>query len=152
MKTFTIRTESDTERLARVLVGHLTWGDMIGLSGELGAGKTTFVRYLVGAMGGPVEQVSSPSFSLQNEYRLPLNRIIEHWDLYRLSSAPRELLEPSTPDLLRLVEWPERCPELEAELALCLRVELLESGVRTLALCGPRAAEIHARVEEHYGA
>lgn len=136
--------------MARVLAGHLTWGDMIGLSGELGAGKTTLVRYLVDALGGVAEQVCSPSFALQNEYRLPLNRVVEHWDLYRLSSAPRELLEPSSSSILRVVEWPEKCPEINAELALSVRLDVAESGVRTFGFHGPKAPEFEAIFVERY--
>jgi tRNA threonylcarbamoyladenosine biosynthesis protein TsaE len=83
---------------------------LIGLSGELGAGKTTFVAGLLEALGhaGPVR---SPTYALIEPYRLA-DRDVHHCDLYRLRD-PEELVDLGLRDLLTarsvlLVEWPER--------------------------------------------
>lgn len=103
---------SDTESLARRVAGQLNGGELLLLSGDLGAGKTTFVRYLAGALGINPSWVSSPSFTLVQQYPAGERGVgITHVDLYRL--APGEDLEPlgledalGSQDLV-VVEWPE---------------------------------------------
>lgn len=75
----------DTRALARDLAGVLAPGDVVLLDGELGAGKTTLVRALVGALGGDEGLVSSPTFVVVNEYPIPGGRTLVHADAYRLS-------------------------------------------------------------------
>ncbi len=123
-------SEADTEAVARELVGHLEADAVVLLSGDLGAGKTTFVRGLAAGLGVPPEEVSSPTFTLIQEYRggrLPLY----HVDLYRL--APPEVDDLGLDDLVHeggivVVEWPERWsrPPLDA-----IRVEITAVGERS---------------------
>lgn len=82
-----------------------TQGLIVSLSGEMGAGKTTFVRAL-SAYWGLEQEVCSPSYVLQNIY---LNdRIkIHHWDVYRTAELPGELTQPVLPGELWLIEWAE---------------------------------------------
>ena len=127
MNSFSVVTHSDPEtrrwgtRLARLLCG----GEIIGLIGELGAGKTCFVRGV--AEGLEVSKnawIRSPSFTLINEYegRLP----IYHIDLYRISSREEteglNLREYLYGDGVSLVEWFEHLPAEEADLYLELRI------------------------------
>ncbi len=97
----------DTDLLAKRVAKVLKGGETIGLSGELGAGKTTFVRFLAAALGIGVE-VSSPTYVLQHEYLSSGGLSLEHWDLYRLGAAPLELLESPPKTVVRVVEWIER--------------------------------------------
>lgn len=105
----------ETEAIAAALAGDLSVGDCVALHGELGAGKTQFVRGLVKGVGGPVRAVSSPTFVLLNVY--PGGRLtVYHLDAYRVSGASdfeavgfSELLEQSG---LVVVEWAERVREL----------------------------------------
>lgn len=99
------------ETFALRLAPHLKAGDVICLSGELGAGKTTFSRFLVRALRVP-DLVSSPTFTLLHEYRggpLP----VYHMDAYRLQNET-EAEDAGLVDYLlqtdgvTLVEWPER--------------------------------------------
>lgn len=102
-----------TEGIAAEMATSLEWGDVVLVSGELGSGKTTFVRGACRALGvaGPV---TSPTFSVGQLYRGELcGRRVEvaHLDLYRLSTLTGE--EPGllddyvTPERIAFVEWPE---------------------------------------------
>jgi tRNA threonylcarbamoyladenosine biosynthesis protein TsaE len=146
MREWQVASELDTERFARHLGSVLGGGDAVGLSGGLGAGKTTLVRYLVEALGGDTRHVSSPTYTLEHEYRLSDGRQIDHWDLYRVSMLPGELCEPPTRNTIRIVEWPERCPELLDELDLHLRLDIVDEAGRRIYLQGARAEELYTRL------
>ena len=97
----------ETEAVAADLAGRLRPGDIVGVSGELGTGKTTFVRGAARALGvtGPV---SSPTFTIGHRYegRIP----VAHLDLYRIAGLdPEEWgdLEPYFDGTVAFVEWPE---------------------------------------------
>jgi tRNA threonylcarbamoyladenosine biosynthesis protein TsaE len=104
--------ESDTEAAGEQLAATLAAGDVVLLHGQLGAGKTAFVRGLARGLGASADDVSSPTFTLIQEYRggrLPLF----HVDLYRLE--PREvddlgLDELISGDAVVAIEWAERWP------------------------------------------
>lgn len=125
-----------------------TAGWAVLLEGELGAGKSTFARALLRAMGheGPVP---SPTYTLVEPYRVP-GRIIYHVDLYRIYSAEelRYLGWGELDDGLLLVEWPERAPELPARSDLCLHFDYAGTG-RAVEIRGlsDRGAELVARLE-----
>ena len=109
----TVRAEAlaETERLARRLAPHAASGDIIGLCGPLGSGKTAFARAFIRArLGRPVEEVPSPTFTLVQLYEHAAGAIW-HFDLYRLS-APEEAYELGIEDAfsgaISLIEWPEK--------------------------------------------
>jgi tRNA threonylcarbamoyladenosine biosynthesis protein TsaE len=99
----------ETEALGAAVARTLRGGDVVLVSGELGAGKTTFVRGACRELGvtGPV---TSPTFTIGRRYqgRLP----VSHLDLYRLEAVEEEdpalLGDYLTPDAVTFVEWPER--------------------------------------------
>lgn len=137
--------------MAQALSPALQGGSMIGLSGDLGAGKTTFVRHLVAAAGGDTRAVSSPTYTLQHEYKLPNGLTIEHWDLYRLTSLPLELEERTPNSVVRLIEWPERCPEVIQSLSARLSLSGIsaegEEGRRILEISGDGAEDLASRLK-----
>jgi tRNA threonylcarbamoyladenosine biosynthesis protein TsaE len=97
----------ETEALAAELARQLRTGDVVAVSGELGAGKTTFVRGAARSLGvtGPV---SSPTFTLGHRYDAPVP--VAHLDLYRIAGLdPEEWgdLEPYFDGTIAFVEWPE---------------------------------------------
>ena len=97
----------ETEALAASLAVRLGPGDVVAVSGELGAGKTTFVRGAARALGvtGPV---ASPTFTIGHRYEAPVP--VAHLDLYRLAGLdPEEWgdLEPYFDGTIAFVEWPE---------------------------------------------
>jgi tRNA threonylcarbamoyladenosine biosynthesis protein TsaE len=106
MKLVTLSAE-ETEQLAGTLAAALEPGDVITVAGELGAGKTTFVRGACRALGveGPV---TSPTFTIGHRYRGAVT--VSHLDLYRfraVSAAEWGDLEPYFEDAVVFVEWPE---------------------------------------------
>lgn len=109
MKQKQLRNEDATRALGAELAKSLQAGDVVLLSGELGAGKTTLVRGILAALGhdGPVR---SPSFNLLQVYDLTVQ--VVHADLYRLTSADGLGLDQDFPNAILLVEWPDRAPEL----------------------------------------
>ena len=143
----------DTEALAAALARQLP-ADAAGwtllLSGELGAGKSTFARAMLRAMGhkGPVP---SPTYTLVEPYDLPAYSVY-HVDLYRISDA-EELEYLGWGDLqdgLKLVEWPERVPSIEAGADLCIEFEYAGEG-RTAAFraLSARGAALVAAITGH---
>ncbi|HEX5448906.1 MAG TPA: tRNA (adenosine(37)-N6)-threonylcarbamoyltransferase complex ATPase subunit type 1 TsaE [Gaiellaceae bacterium] len=97
----------ETEALAARVAAHLRAGDVVAVSGELGAGKTTFVRGAARALGvtGPV---ASPTFTIGHRYDAPVP--VAHLDLYRVAGLdPAEWgdLEPYFDGTIAFVEWPE---------------------------------------------
>ena len=119
--------EEATAILAQKISGIIRPGQTIGLSGELGAGKTTFTRYFVRQLGIMVP-VSSPTFVLQHEYSAAGALTVEHWDLYREHSLPEELLEPAGVNEIRLIEWADRFPEFAARLDGFIKFEFMNGS------------------------
>ena len=134
----------ETEALGRALAGRVRTGDVIALFGDLGAGKTTFTRGLLGGLGFEGE-VASPTFPIIQSYddddvRVPL----WHVDLYRIE-APTELeelaLDEARDDYVLVIEWPERLGAGLWADALRLHLIVAEAGARFLTAHVPPAWE-----------
>lgn len=130
--------ENATVALAARVAGVAARGDVIALSGPLGAGKTVFARAFIRARGGTGE-VPSPTFTLVQTYELA-DAAVWHFDCYRLRRAEEawELgIEDAFRDGISLIEWPERIESLLP--ADRLRVELspgASPGSRRAVLSG----------------
>lgn len=102
------RSEGETAALGRDLGRRLAAGDVVLLTGPLGAGKTAFARGIADGLGCDPDDVSSPTFAIIQEYRGRLT--LQHVDLYRL--APVDVEDLGLDDLLEnavmAVEWPDR--------------------------------------------
>jgi len=113
---------------AAALAATLRPGDVVALSGDLGAGKTTFVRAVVAALHGSDAAVSSPTFVFRQRY--PGTPPVEHLDVYRVDdpaeAADLGLEDAFAPDVITIVEWPERVPGLVPPGAI--RVTIAGSG------------------------
>lgn len=125
-------SSDETERLAAELAGRLSAGDVVLISGELGAGKTTFVRGASRALGVTVA-VTSPTFTIGQRYPAGDGRTIGHVDLYRIGSLQNEdpdlLADYAGPDMVTFVEWPEGAePDFEALARVAYRVHLAHAG------------------------
>ena len=108
MNSRTTRSETETAALGRELGRTLRPGAVVLLDGPLGAGKTAFVRGLAEGLGCDPDAVSSPTFTIIQEY--PGRLTLEHVDLYRLT--PAEVDELALEELIEgqvvAVEWPDR--------------------------------------------
>lgn len=110
---FVAHTLADTQRLAAALARVLPKGSLVGLTGDLGAGKTALVRAFVAARSGdPDAVVTSPTFTLLNRYQAG-GVTVHHFDVYRLASfeelegaGAREMM--FDPAAIAFVEWVER--------------------------------------------
>ena len=108
-----ISSEKKTEEIAKKINREIKPGDILFLYGEMGVGKTTFVRYLINdfqsRFNERLTEVTSPTFNIMNEYTIS-NLTIKHYDLYRLKSAQElnnlNLFEKNNKAIL-LIEWPE---------------------------------------------
>lgn len=118
--------EQATAALARRLAVLARPGDVVALSGGLGAGKTSFARaFLRARAGDPALEVPSPTFTLVQTYDLP-GGVVWHLDLYRLK-RPEEAwelgIEEAFASAIVLIEWPENLGTLLPEEHLALRLE-----------------------------
>jgi tRNA threonylcarbamoyladenosine biosynthesis protein TsaE len=131
--TVTTRSENETAEAALDLASTLAAGDVILLVGDLGAGKTAFTRGVAMGLGISAEDVSSPTFTIMQEYRggrLPLF----HVDLYRLND-PREIddlgLDEIAADGVLVIEWADKLPQPPPG-AIFVRISHAGGDVRTI--------------------
>jgi tRNA threonylcarbamoyladenosine biosynthesis protein TsaE len=110
MPTHITHSEQQTEGVGHDLAGGLKPGDVLLISGNLGAGKTALVRGLAAGLGIDPNEVSSPTFMLVHEYRGG-RLVLYHADLYRLDRTATEdlgLEEMGIADGVLAIEWPDR--------------------------------------------
>jgi tRNA threonylcarbamoyladenosine biosynthesis protein TsaE len=132
---------ADTESIAADLARDLRGGECVALHGELGAGKTQFVRGLVRGLGGNVRSVSSPTFVLLNVYDTGRLTVF-HLDAYRVGGADDfdaigfpELLEQN--GVVVVVEWAERVRELLPPRTIEVRITPTDQGSRQIEIEHP---------------
>lgn len=135
MVTIISNSESETVEAGAALGRTLRPGDVVALCGDLGAGKTQFVKGLVKGVGASEEAVTSPTFTLIQEYhggRFPFY----HADLYRLNSAEEAigigLEEYFDREGVTAVEWADKVPELFPEGTRWIRFRHGEGSVREI--------------------
>jgi tRNA threonylcarbamoyladenosine biosynthesis protein TsaE len=129
-------SEEETSAAGERLAPRLRPGDVVLLHGDLGAGKTAFVRGLARGLGAPPDEVSSPTFTLVQEYRGRLT--LYHVDLYRLQ--PHELEDLGLDELTEAgvvaVEWAERWTDAPAG-AWLVRFAIEKGNGRRIAIVEP---------------
>lgn len=142
MREAVTRSEAETEALAAELAAAFQGGEVVLLSGELGAGKTVFVRGLARGVGADPDEVASPTFVLLTRY--PGRLTLHHADLYRLAGNGDDLdlglEELPGPRGVLAVEWAERLSVHPWEAALAVRVTLEHAGDDTRRVRIERAA------------
>ena len=141
-------TDELAARLGAVLPADISGWTML-LEVELGAGKSTFARALIHAMGH-AGAVPSPTYTLVEPYQLPAGTVY-HIDLYRVSSEEelRFLGWTELEDGFRLVEWPQRVPGLQESADLMLHLDYVDHGRQAeLIPLSERAENLISRLDE----
>ena len=134
---YTTSSEGETETIARALAADLKAGAVLLLSGNLGAGKTAFVRGLAEGLGVDPREVSSPTFTLVHEYRGG-RLTLYHVDLYRLDRAATDdlgLEELGVADGVLAIEWPDRLTHA-LNGARHVNIEIIDDTTRRLSIDG----------------
>lgn len=128
-------SEEETQAVARELASTLHAGDVVLLSGELGAGKTAFVRGLAVGLGIDPDDVFSPTFTLVHEYRGG-RLTLYHADLYRLEQAATDdlgLEEMGATDGVLAIEWPDRLTHVVPN-AVTVRIDIAGETIRRITI------------------
>jgi tRNA threonylcarbamoyladenosine biosynthesis protein TsaE len=136
--TTVTHSEQETAAAGRQLAAHLSPGAVVLLTGDLGAGKTAFVRGLAAGLGIDPAEVSSPTFTLVQEYRRG-RLLLRHVDLYRLT--PGETSDLGLDDMVEeggvvAVEWPDRWRRPPAD-AIDVHLEAGQDDERTITIRSP---------------
>ena len=144
-----LETQMFGEKLARLLTPGVAGagpaansgdggGYCLALAGDLGSGKTTFTQGLARGLGVRAP-VTSPTFTLINQYRTADGRLLQHVDCYRLSNAPLEMWDVGLADLfvgddIVVIEWADRIPSLLPDEYLEIVFRYLDDNRRELQL------------------
>ena len=133
---YTSLSEKDTENIGGEFAKTLKGGEVIAMYGDLGAGKTAFVRGMAKGMGLDA-RVSSPTFTIVNEYLGNIDLI--HFDMYRLTSAD-ELFDIGWEDYLSrgavcAVEWSENVSDAFFGDGIKVRIEKISDTERKITIC-----------------
>ena len=127
---------AETEEIAARLARELVLGDVVTISGELGSGKTTFVRGACRALG-VTAPVTSPTYTIGHRYEGQPN--VSHLDLYRftaVSAAEWGDLEPYFDDAVVFVEWPEAAGAGLPSVRVAVRIEHVDVESRRISIEG----------------
>jgi tRNA threonylcarbamoyladenosine biosynthesis protein TsaE len=153
--TFLSDSEESTDEFASTCAGAITEGITLALNGELGSGKTRFVRAFCEGLGIDSSDVTSPTFVLMQLYRGP-NWTVSHFDTYRLGD-PDEFLALGAeeylldPDHICVIEWANRVAEILPPDHLS--VEIRQTGATQrqfeLSAAGPRSDALLARIRQN---
>ncbi|NIT56255.1 MAG: tRNA (adenosine(37)-N6)-threonylcarbamoyltransferase complex ATPase subunit type 1 TsaE [Aliifodinibius sp.] len=135
-KEFTTTSPDETITKGKELINSLEAGTIVCLQGDLGAGKTHFVKGMAEGLGIESSEVSSPTFTLINEY--DGDKMLYHFDCYRMES-PREALEIGAEeyfygDGITVIEWPERIESLIPPEAMWISIESPDKNTRKFVI------------------
>ena len=124
---FISRSEAETEAFAEKMAKELPPGSVLTLDGDLGAGKTVFSRGFARGLG-ITEPVSSPTYTIIQEYPLEKGGMLFHLDLYRIANSASALAFGvdefiDDPECYALIEWPERISDIlpPGRISVCIR-------------------------------
>jgi tRNA threonylcarbamoyladenosine biosynthesis protein TsaE len=137
-KTFLSHSAAETIQYARTLAAKLKPGDVLALTGDLGSGKTTFIKGIAAGLGlADTDQVKSPTFALMHIY--PSKIKLYHFDLYRLEKES-ELHDigfeeyVNDPSAISCVEWAEKAGNLIPERIIKVSIRLNSSQTRNITV------------------
>jgi tRNA threonylcarbamoyladenosine biosynthesis protein TsaE len=140
----------ETYEFARRITEVLETGDVIGLTGPLGAGKTVFVKGIAGGLGmdTPWQDITSPTYTLQDIYHL--DETLFHCDAYRLDGE-HQFLElgwsEQFPEGITAIEWVDRFrPTIDSYVSLIVRIQIDGDDTRSIRLT-PETADMAKRLQ-----
>ena len=128
-------SEEDTRRIAKEFANTLKAGDIVLLNGDLGAGKTTFTRFVLQARGVK-DIINSPTFSILKSYNGDM--IFHHFDTYRISTE--EAIEAGFDEILDdkdsviLIEWSENIAPLLPSKRIVINIRLIDDNTREIEI------------------
>ncbi len=136
MKKYISNSVEDTNKIAAEFARTIEPGQIVLLVGDLGAGKTAFVKGVVKALHGDPDQVTSPTFTIVNEYSLD-DFPIYHFDLYRLEN-PNELYNIGFEEYFYgsgvcFIEWPERASDFFDDSTIVVNIKKLGDNKREIS-------------------
>lgn len=135
MKTIAINSLADIQPAAQTFLSHFEEPTVIAFFGDMGAGKTTFIKAICKALG-VVDVVNSPTFAIINEYEVKDAKNVFHFDLYRIEK-PEEVLDIGFEDYMYsgnwcFIEWPAIAAAYFPENIVRVKIEEVENGARIL--------------------
>lgn len=139
MKTIHIASPEAIPAAAQEFLGLMGDETVYTFTGEMGAGKTTFISALCAALGVDPEEANSPSFAIANEYRSETTaELIYHFDLYRLESL-EEVMDIGFEDYLDsgalcLIEWPEKVADILPDDTVRVNIRVNDDNSRDLII------------------
>ena len=132
-----IATLADIDAAAKEFLKETEGHKLIAFYAPMGAGKTTFTTAICRILGVAQDAVSSPTFSIVNEYRLPNGEPVFHFDFYRINKISEALdigfYDYIDSGALCLMEWPENIEDLLPEETLRVNIAVSPDGSRTLS-------------------
>jgi tRNA threonylcarbamoyladenosine biosynthesis protein TsaE len=151
--SLTTASADETVKLGRILSEKLRSGDVLALSGELGAGKTCLTQGIARGLGvSDSYAVTSPTFTLVNEY--PGRQVLYHLDVYRLSGS-RDLEEMGYEEYfygkgITIIEWAEKISDILPDETITLIIKFLDENMRRIEISSQedRLEEISAALRE----
>lgn len=146
MNTQTINVDlTQLNNVATEIANNLQGGEVLALSGDLGAGKTTFVQFLAKALG-ITEPVTSPTFAIEKQYPTVKGFTLHHFDWYRLATAGEveglgvtDLWDQSVSSgdrtsVVTVIEWPERAEQLLPAWTTRIHIDNVDATTRRLII------------------
>ena len=132
-----LKSLSDIEKVAQKFVKNMGDNRVFAFYGEMGVGKTTFIKAICRALG-VTETITSPTFSIINEYKSGIGTPIYHFDFYRIKSI-EEAYDFGYEDYLYsgntcFIEWPELVEPLLSEKVIKVRIELEQNEQRSILI------------------
>lgn len=141
MKEILIPSVEAIDDAAKEFVAQMGDETVYAFTGEMGAGKTTFINALSRALGVEEDPTGSPTFAIINEYRSDTTaELIYHFDLYRLENL-EQAFDIGVEDYLDsgalcLIEWPDRIEDILPDDTVRVNIEVLDNGSRRLTIEG----------------
>lgn len=137
MKTIAVENLSELPRAAAEIINELEDRPVVAFFGAMGAGKTTLIREIAAQMG-VVDNVTSPTFALVNQYLTDDQRKVYHFDFYRINRI-EEAYDLGYEEYFYsgdvcLVEWPEKIEELLPDYVLAVSIEIIDEDARLITI------------------